>query len=126
MSTFEEHIRKLDIVSIIITSNLTAFGIVLAFLWKDVLTELFAVILPHGGGLFSLFMTAMAGTIFIVFFAYFLTNTKHINRKNIYSFKERVKVRSYKPGKIRKIREAFNLGSKSRYKYKASKKLFSF
>ena len=125
MSNFEEHVKKLDIRNIIITSNLTAFGIILALLWKDVLTELFVAILPHGSGLFSLFMTAMAGTVFIVFIAYFLLNTQHINRKNIYSFSERVKIHSYKPGRIRRLRELM-FGKRIRYKYKPARRFYFF
>ncbi len=117
MSNFEDHAKRLDIRNIAITSNITAFGIVLALLWKDVLTETLAVLLPHGTGLFFLLMTAGLGTVLIVLLAYFLMHLQNINRKNFYSFKERVKIRSYKAGMLRNIRENLK-PRKTRYSYK--------
>jgi uncharacterized protein YacL len=117
MSSFEDHAKRLDIRNIAITSNITAFGIVLALLWKDVLTEALALLLPHGTGLFFLLMTATIGTVLIVVLAYFLMHLQHLNRKNFYSFKERVTIRSYKTGVLRNIRESFK-PRKIRYRYK--------
>ena len=124
MSNFEEHARRLDIRNIIITSNITAFGILLALLWKDVLTEALAILFPGGKGLLFLLMTASIGTVFIVILAYLVLHTQKINRKNIYSFKERVKVKSYKPGMLREIREAIRIKKRS-YRY-MPRRSFSF
>ena len=126
MSGFEDHAKRVDIRNIIITSNITAFGILLAFLWKDVLAELFTVLLPQGKGLFSLFLTATAGTIIIALAAFLLLNTQKINRKTIYSFHESVKIRSYKPGKFKKIKEALRFSNRFRYSYKPTKRFYFF
>jgi uncharacterized protein YacL len=123
MSNFEDHIKKLDIRNIAITSNITAFGIVLALLWKDVLTEALTVLVPHGTGLLFLFMTASIGTVLIVILAYFLLHLQQINRKNLYSFKERVKIRSYRPGMLRELRR---YGIRNKFKYSYRSKPISF
>ena len=117
MNSFEDHVKRLDIRNIAITSNITAFGIVLALLWKDVLTEALAILVPHGTGLLFLFMTASIGTVLIVALAYFLLHLQQLNRKNIYSFKERVKISSYKAGMLRNVRENLK-PRKSCYHYK--------
>ena len=126
MSNFEEHVKRLDIRSIAIASNFTAFGIVLALLWKDVLTEALAVVLPHGKGILFLFMTASIGTIFIVVMAYLLLHVQNINRKNIYSFKEKMKIKSYRPGLLRRIRESIRIRDRYKYSYKSRKTFRSF
>ena len=125
MSNFEDHAKRLDIRGLVITSNITALSIVLALLWKDAITEMLTGLLPHGTGLLSLFSTALAGTAVVATIVYIMLRIQEINRKKIYSFKERVKIRSYKPGMLRKIRE-FRISNGFKYKYKPRKPTFSF
>ena len=108
----------MDIRGILITSNITAFGILLALMWKDVLTETLKQILPSSSGLMSLYMTSIIGTVFVVILAYALLKSKEINRKQLYSFRERIKIRSYKPGVIRKLKKKIVHSSNFKYKYR--------
>jgi uncharacterized protein YacL len=67
MSDFKEHIEKLNIRGIIMSSVMTAFGLVVALSWKDAINELVSSIIPNSGNnsLLGMFITALAVTILV-------------------------------------------------------------
>tara|TARA_B110000438_G_scaffold278342_1_gene301799 strand:- start:49 stop:357 length:309 start_codon:yes stop_codon:yes gene_type:complete len=71
MSDFKENIEKLNIRGIVMSSVMTAFGLVVALSWKDAINGLVTRILPSGNtdSLLSLFITAAAVTLLVVVLA---------------------------------------------------------
>ncbi|MDG2428352.1 MAG: DUF5654 family protein [Acidimicrobiales bacterium] len=71
MSDFKENIEKLNIRGIVMSSVMTAFGLVVALTWKDAINGLVARILPssNADSLLSLFITAAAVTLLVVILA---------------------------------------------------------
>ncbi len=71
MSDFRENVEKLNIRGIVMSSVMTALGLVVALSWKDAINGLVARILPNtdGGSLLSLFITAGAVTVLVVVLA---------------------------------------------------------
>lgn len=126
MSSFEEQVKKMDLRGIIITSNLTAFSIVVALLWKDTLSTTFAKILPHTEGLTSLYLTSIIGTFFIVVIAYMLLKTQEINKKHIYTFRDGIKTRAYRSERFKEIKAMVIQNKKFKYKYRPRKSNYFF
>ena len=52
MSDFKENIEKLNIRGIIMSSVMTAFGLVVALSWKDAINELVNSIIPNSDNSF--------------------------------------------------------------------------
>ena len=71
MSDFKENVEKLNVRGIVMTSIMTAFGLVVALSWKDTINALVARIIPSGdaNSLLSLFITASAVTLLVVVLA---------------------------------------------------------
>ena len=67
MSDFKEHIEKLNIRGIIMSSVMTAFGLVVALSWKDAINELVSSIIPNSdnNSLLGMFITAIAVTLLV-------------------------------------------------------------
>tara|TARA_B110000438_G_C15559102_1_gene540315 strand:+ start:286 stop:573 length:288 start_codon:yes stop_codon:yes gene_type:complete len=67
MSDFKDNIEKLNIRGIIMSSVMTAFGLVVALSWKDAINELVASIIPEGANssLLGMFITALAVTLLV-------------------------------------------------------------
>ena len=65
MSDFKENIEKLNIRGIIMSSIMTAFGLVVALSWKDAINELVNSIIPNSdnNSLLGMFITALAVTL---------------------------------------------------------------
>ena len=67
MSDFKENIEKLNIRGIIMSSIMTAFGLVVALSWKDAINELVNSIIPNSdnNSLLGMFITALAVTLLV-------------------------------------------------------------
>ena len=80
MSDFSENVDKLNVRGIIISSVMTAFGLVVALSWKDAINALVVRIIPSGSAssLLGQFITATAVTILVVALA---TTVLRINRR---------------------------------------------
>ena len=67
MSDFKENIEKLNIRGIIMSSVMTAFGLVVALSWKDAINELVNSIIPNSDdrSMLGMFMTALAVTLLV-------------------------------------------------------------
>ena len=78
MADFEEHVQNLNIRAIIISSIMTAFGLVIALAWKDAIKEAVQYFILETGivsdensaGLTSTFISAVAVTIMVSILAY--------------------------------------------------------
>ena len=77
MADFEEHIQNLNIRAIILSSVMTAFGLVIALVWKEAIIEAVeyfiqdtGMVSESSGGLTSTFISAMAVTILVTILAY--------------------------------------------------------
>ena len=64
MSDFKENIEKLNIRGIIMSSIMTAFGLVVALSWKDAINELVNSIIPNSdnNSLLGMFITCLLYT----------------------------------------------------------------
>ena len=80
MSDFSENVDKLNVRGIIISSVMTAFGLVVALSWKDAIKALVVRIIPSGSAnsLLGQFLTAAAVTLLVVVLA---TTVLRINRR---------------------------------------------
>ena len=67
MSDFKENIEKLNIRGIIMSSVMTAFGLVVALSWKDAINELVNSIIPNSDNrsMLGMFITALAVTLLV-------------------------------------------------------------
>ena len=65
MSDFKENIEKLNIRGIIMSSVMTAFGLVVALSWKDAINELVNSIIPNSDdrSMLGMFITALSVTL---------------------------------------------------------------
>ena len=77
MADFEEHIQNLNIRAIILSSVMTAFGLVIALVWKEAIIEAVdyfiqetSIVSESSAGLTSTFISAMAVTILVTILAY--------------------------------------------------------
>ena len=80
MSDFSENVDKLNVRGIIISSVMTAFGLVVALSWKDAIKALVVRIIPSGSAnsLLGQFLTAVTVTLLVVVLA---TTVLRINRR---------------------------------------------
>ncbi|HJO41652.1 MAG: DUF5654 family protein [Acidimicrobiales bacterium] len=84
MSDFKENIEKLNIRGIIMSSVMTAFGLVVALSWKDAINELVNSIIPNSdnSSLLGMFITALAVTLLVSALATFaLKFNKRLERQ---------------------------------------------
>ena len=77
MADFEEQIQNLNIRAIILSSVMTAFGLVIALVWKEAIIEMVDYVIRETGvvsessaGLTSTFISAVAVTILVTILAY--------------------------------------------------------
>ena len=71
MSNFEENVEKLNIRGIILSSVMTAFGLVVALAWKDTINATVTYLMPDNddGTLKGMYITAIAVTVLVVLLA---------------------------------------------------------
>ncbi len=80
MSDFRENVDKLNVRGIIMSSMMTAFGLVVALSWKDTIKALVGRIIPSGAAnsLQGQFITAISVTLLVMVLA---TSLLRINRR---------------------------------------------
>ena len=68
MSNFEENVEKLNIRGIILSSVMTAFGLVVALAWKDTINATVTYVMPDNddGTLKGMYITAVAVTALVM------------------------------------------------------------
>ena len=68
MSNFEENVEKLNIRGIILSSVMTAFGLVVALAWKDTIYATVTYLMPDNddGTLKGMYITAVAVTVLVM------------------------------------------------------------
>ena len=68
MGDFEENVQKLNIRGIVISSVMTAFGLVVALAWKDTINATVAHLMPDNddGTLKGMYITAVAVTVLVM------------------------------------------------------------
>ena len=73
MSDFKENIEKLNVRQIVLSSVMTAFGLVVALVWKDTIIATVEYLLPNtdDGTLQGMYISAIAVTALVMFLAKF-------------------------------------------------------
>tara|TARA_Y100001960_G_C14087906_1_gene546852 strand:- start:45 stop:359 length:315 start_codon:yes stop_codon:yes gene_type:complete len=74
MGDFEENVQKLNIRGIILSSVMTAFGLVVALSWKDTINATVDHLMPDNddGTLKGMYISAIAVTVLVVLLATFV------------------------------------------------------
>ena len=84
MSDFKDYVEKLNVRQIVLSSVMTAFGLVVALSWKDAINELVNSIIPNSdnSSLLGMFITALAVTLLVSALATFaLKFNKRLERQ---------------------------------------------
>ena len=68
MSDFKENVEKLNVRGIVLSSVMTAFGLVVALVWKDTIIATVEYILPNtdDGTLQGMYISAIAVTVLVL------------------------------------------------------------
>ena len=85
MSDFKENVEKLNVRGIVLSSVMTAFGLVVALVWKDTIVATVEYILPNtdDGTLQGMYISAIAVTVLVMVLAKFAINLNHRVEKEI-------------------------------------------
>ena len=85
MSDFKENVEKLNVRGIVLSSVMTAFGLVVALVWKDKIIATVEYILPNtdDGTLQGMYISAIAVTVLVMVLAKFAINLNHRVEKEI-------------------------------------------
>nr|ADD93233.1 hypothetical protein [uncultured archaeon MedDCM-OCT-S08-C54] len=85
MSDFKENVEKLNVRGIVLSSVMTAFGLVVALVWKDTIIATVEYILPNtdDGTLQGMYISAIAVTVLVMVLAKFAINLNHRVEKEI-------------------------------------------
>ena len=73
MSDFKENVEKLNVRGIVLSSVMTAFGLVVALVWKDTIIATVEYLLPNtdDGTLQGMYISAIAVTVLVIALAKF-------------------------------------------------------
>ena len=73
MSDFKENVEKLNVRGIVLSSVMTAFGLVVALVWKDTIIATVDYLLPNtdDGTLQGMYISATAVTLLVIVLAKF-------------------------------------------------------
>ena len=73
MSDFKENVEKLNVRGIVLSSVMTAFGLVVALVWKDTIIATVEYLLPNtdDGTLQGMYISAIAVTVWVIALAKF-------------------------------------------------------
>ena len=73
MSDFKDNVEKLNVRQIVLSSVMTAFGLVVALVWKDTIIATVEYLLPNtdDGTLQGMYISAIAVTALVMFLAKF-------------------------------------------------------
>ena len=92
----EENIEKLNVRQIVMSSVMTAFGLVVALVWKDTIVATVDYLLPNtdDGTLQGMYISALAVTMLVIILAKFAINLnerveKEIDRVQSYFYEEK-------------------------------------
>ena len=85
MSDFKENVEKLNVRGIVLSSVMTAFGLVVALVWKDTIIATVEYILTNtdDGTLQGMYISAIAVTVLVMVLAKFAINLNHRVEKEI-------------------------------------------
>ena len=85
MSDFKENVEKLNVRGIVLSSVMTAFGLVVALVWKDTIIATVEYILPNtdDGTLQGMYISAIAVTELVMVLAKFAINLNRRVEKEI-------------------------------------------
>ena len=85
MSDFKENVEKLNVRGIVLSSVMTAFGLVVALVWNDTIIATVEYILPNtdDGTLQGMYISAIAVTVLVMVLAKFAINLNHRVEKEI-------------------------------------------
>ena len=88
MSDFRENVEKLNVRGIVLSSVMTAFGLVVALVWKDTIIATVEYILPNtdDGTLQGMYISAIAVTVLVMVLAKFAINLNQRVEKEIEKF----------------------------------------
>ena len=96
MADFKENIEKLNVRQIVMSSIMTAFGLVVALVWKDTIVATVDYLLPNtdDGTLQGMYISALAVTMLVIILAKFAINLnekveKEIDRVQSYFYEEK-------------------------------------
>ena len=91
MSDFKDNVEKLNVRQIVLSSVMTAFGLVVALVWKDTIVATVDYLLPNtdDGTIQGMYISAIAVTILVILLAKFAIN---LNKR---AEKELERVQSY-------------------------------
>lgn len=70
--SFEENAKKLDVRAIILSSVMTAFGLVIALAWKDAINATVAYMMPDNdtSTLYGVYVAAVSVTVLVTLLAW--------------------------------------------------------
>ena len=76
MADFKENVENLNVRQIVMSSVMTAFGLVVALVWKDTIVATVDYLLPNtdDGTLQGMYISAIAVTILVILLAKFAIN----------------------------------------------------
>ena len=79
MSDFKENVEKLNVRGIVLSSVMTAFGLVVALVWKDTIIATVEYLLPNtdDGTLQGMYISAIAVTVLVIALAKFAITLTH-------------------------------------------------
>ena len=85
MSDFKENIEKLNVRQIVLSSVMTAFGLVVALVWKDTIIATVEYLLPNtdDGTLQGMYISAIAVTALVMVLAKFAISLNERVEKEI-------------------------------------------
>ncbi len=72
MAELEKEIERMNIRGIILTAIFTAFGFVIALVWRDAIMATIDLFKPTGQGLFYTYLSAVFVTAFVIVIAYII------------------------------------------------------
>tara|TARA_B100001250_G_scaffold237727_1_gene204281 strand:- start:1588 stop:1902 length:315 start_codon:yes stop_codon:yes gene_type:complete len=85
MADFKENIENLNVRQIVMSSVMTAFGLVVALVWKDTIVATVDYLLPNtdDGTLQGMYISAIAVTILVILLAKFAINLNQRAEKEL-------------------------------------------
>ena len=85
MADFKDNIENLNVRQIVMSSVMTAFGLVVALVWKDTIVATVDYLLPNtdDGTLQGMYISAIAVTILVISLAKFAINLNQRAEKEI-------------------------------------------
>ena len=85
MADFKENVENLNVRQIVMSSVMTAFGLVVALVWKDTIVATVDYLLPNtdDGTLQGMYISAIAVTILVILLAKFAINLNQRAEKEL-------------------------------------------